>query len=255
MNVLQKRPPALWEDQIRNVYQILKLPDIPLELKGSASLQSQRYFSDYDFFCFVPKMSPTQIYQTFTSIRDRLFESENIFPIETKIQKGNKKYRFYKNNPLRKSACVDPDLIKIDIVVRVQGNDFTEVSCIYSFRDEFTEEERIEQIEDEFRDLMKEKNYYKALKRLFSIFRAQKDSKQLVRLTRFFNGPNGLLYQKISSIEALEKLQEYYKEELKRIQFSLNDLGISQVEKEKRLYLDTINKAAKKILNDINKTQ
>lgn len=253
MNVLQKRPPALWQDQIRTVYRILKLPDIPLDLKGSASLESQRYFADYDFFCFVPKMNGKDFYNIFTDIRDRLFNDPNVFPIETKIERDGKKYRFFKNEPLDKKVCSDVDLIKIDIIVQIQ-NQFTEVSCLYSFQNPMSKDEYIQNLESEMKELIKEGSYYKALKRLFSIFRIEKDNKNLILLTRYFNSEDGKLYQKISNIEAIQKLEEYYKDEMAQIKVSLKDLGVtsSSVEKEKKQMLNKINKNAKKMFLEID---
>jgi hypothetical protein len=54
MDILQLRPVSQFVDEIKELMKIFHIPNTPLQLKGSASLQSQRFFSDYDFFSNVP---------------------------------------------------------------------------------------------------------------------------------------------------------------------------------------------------------
>lgn len=250
MNVLQPREKMSWKDEIKKVYRIFQLPELPLQLKGSASLQSQRYFSDYDFFCNAPMYNEKDFYQLFTDIRDKLNNDPNVYPIETKIEKGGKKYRYYKNDPITISTK-NADLLKIDIVVKVE-NEFTQVSCIYSFsKTPISKEQYINQLEQEIKDLKREGLYYKALKRKFSIYKIEQDYPKLILLTRYFNSDDGLIYQKISNIEAVLQLKDYYNdpETLKRIVINMKQIGVRIQDKDK-MY-KRINTNAKKIFETL----
>ena len=250
MNVLAPREKSAWKDEIKKVYRIFQLPNLPLQLKGSASLQSQQYFSDYDFFCNAPMYNETDFKNIFGNIRDKLFNDPRIYPIETKLEKDGKKYRYYKNDPITTSAK-DVDLLKIDIIVRVE-NEFTQVSCLYSFsKTPLSKEEYIKELNDEIDDFKREGLYYKALKRKFSIFKIEQNLPKLVLLTRYFNSSDGLIYQKISNIDAVIQLKEYYNdpETIKRIEVNMKQIGVRIKDKDK-LY-KRINTNAKKLFDDL----
>jgi hypothetical protein len=245
MNVLAPREKMSWKDEIKKVYRIFQLPELPLQLKGSASLSSQRYFSDYDFFCNAPLYNEKDFYNIFTDIRNRLEKDPNVYLIETKIEQGKKKYRYYKNEPIKPFS--HPDLIKIDIIARIE-NEFTQVSCLYSFsKTPLTTEEYIKDLEIEMQELKKKGLYYKALKRKFSIYKIEKNYPKLILLTRYFNSGDGLIYQKISNIDAIIQLKEYYHdpETLKRIKINLEQIGVRIRDKD-RMY-KRINSNAEKL--------
>jgi hypothetical protein len=246
MNVLAPRTPQSFEDEVKAVYQALEPPKAVLQIKGSASLASQRYFSDYDFFCNVD-YPPTLRF--INSIRKKLDELLFVYPIEVKIETNEgKKYRYFKQDKIKKL----PDnikLIKVDIVVNIDFI-FTEVSCIYLFTQEkMTTEEFVEELYDEIKELTKEGNYYKALKRMFSIFKVNEEDAKLVALTRYFNSPTGRDYQNISNYDALKLVDEHYSsQELdKRMESNLKTLGISTDSERNSLY-KKVNKSAKRFL-------
>jgi hypothetical protein len=141
------------------------------------------------------------------------------------------------------------DLLKIDIIVRIEY-EFTQVSCIYSFsKTPITTEAYINELEKEITDFKKEGLYYKALKRKFSIYKIEKNFPKLVLLTRYFNSGDGLIYQKISNIDAVIQLKEYYDdpETLKRIEINMKQIGVRIKDKDK-MY-KRINSNAKKLLD------
>jgi hypothetical protein len=116
MNVLAPREPQSFEDEVKTVYKALEPPNAVLQLKGSASLASQRYFSDYDFFCNVDYPPTLRFINT---IRGKLNKIPYVYPIEVKIETHDgKKHRYFKTDAI-KSLPKNVKLIKVDIVVNI----------------------------------------------------------------------------------------------------------------------------------------
>jgi hypothetical protein len=206
MNVLAPRQPQQWEDEVRQLYKALEPRNAVLVLKGSASLASQRYFSDYDFYCNVP-YKPTL--KWLNDIRAKLDALPFVYPIEVKIESGDKKLRYYAKTPIDKLPR-NTSKIKIDLVVNINFI-FTEVSCIYDFTNEpISKESYISELGDEMDELKSEGKYYKVLKRLFSIYKLNQEDGKMVALTRYFNSPTGLLYQRVSNYNAIQLVKEHY---------------------------------------------
>jgi len=246
MNVLAPRAPQSFEDEVKSVYKALEPPNAVLQLKGSASLASQRYFSDYDFFCNVDSR-PTLRF--INSIRAKLDKIPYVYPIEVKIETHDgKKYRYYKRDPI-KSLPKNVKLIKVDIVVNINFI-FTEVSCIYSFTQEkMTSGEYIDSLKEEIEGLKDEGNFYKVLKRLFSIYKIRDEPAKLVALTRYFNGQTGLDYQRVSNYNALKLVGEHYDSPELRTRMASNfkSLDLSTDSERDALY-KKLNANAKRLL-------
>lgn len=243
MNVLAPRLPQQWEDGIKKIATILHIPDTRLELKGSAGLASQQYFSDYDFFSFVP-LSKRKI-SIFNTIRKKLGDLP-VLLIETKVETPTGKTRYFTDEPI--TSVKDATLIKIDMVAYLNFA-FTEVSCIYSFsKDAPTKEEYLQQLTSERKELEQEGNYYKALKRMFSIYKIKGEADKLVALTRYFNSPDGLLYQRLSNYDAVQLVKQHYSGDTldAQLKSNLKEIGITTPKERTKVYKE-LNKNAKKM--------
>jgi hypothetical protein len=228
-------------------------------LKGSASLQSQRYFSDYDFFSNVPYYSVEEAWKLFSDIRSTIIAKPDVYLIEIKIQKGEKKERSYGTDPIDKEAfykMYPPDLIKFDIVDRISGI-FTSVSCIYSFTKEpMTTKDYVQSLQEEIKELKKEGMWYKVLKRQFAIYKSENDKEKLVSLSGLFNSPLGLAYQKVANIDAILEVLGHYKDKntLRKIKLNLKDIhlkSIASLQKERKKLYGLINPYAKSFYEDL----
>ena len=260
MDILQIRPVSDFVDEIKELIKIMHLPNTPLQLKGSASLKSQRFFSDYDFFSNVPYYPVDEAYNLFSSIRQKLLEKPDVYIIEIKLQdkKGNKE-RFYKE-PISKEIFdrmyPDLELIKFDLVDRISGI-FTSVSCIYSFTKEpMTKADYIKSLEDEIAELKREGMWFKVLKRQFGIYRIEGNKQKLVSLSAVFNSPLGMAYQTIANIDAIKEVKHLYKdkETQKKIKLNLKELKITDLNKERKKLYGLINPFAKSVYEDISAT-
>jgi hypothetical protein len=87
-----------------------------------------------------------------------------------------------------------------------------------------------EALEDEVKEYKRDGNLFKASKRLFSIYNIQGKTEQMVRLTRLFNSPIGMIYQMNSQLKAVKLLLEHHSDEATkaRVKFVLKELGVAQ---------------------------
>lgn len=229
MDILEKKKPNIYKDEIKDIITLFSY-DNPLTLVGSASLEAQKYPADYDF---LTKVDNTDDFIPFLKgVIGNIDESLDYYFIELKFQdkKGNKK-RFYPHQLIKEineGKMKNIDFVKLDMIARIEHR-FVEVSCIYQFSNFPTTEEYKKNIEKDIAELKSEGNYYKVLKREFSIYKAEKNKKKLLELTKIFNGEMGKEYQIISNLEAIQKLQTYYKDKNtnKKVLLNLKDLGLS----------------------------
>jgi len=253
MNILEKR--TNYKDDVKRIIKMLTFKK-KLEVKGSASLVSQRFPSDYDFFCMMKRPKESEFVAFLKRVLLEIKESPNYWFIELKFQ-SDKKVKIYPNQSLEKTnvgSWDKIDLIKLDLVA-VIDNRFTEVSVIYQFSELPTSEEYKKSVKEDITELEREGNYYKVLKRLFSLYKADKNQKGLVQLTKIFN-EYGKVYQQISNLEAIQTVLKYYQmpDVIKRGIINLKDIHLPEttdLEKWVKTEKDSLNKTAKKIYKDL----
>lgn len=182
---------------VNDVVKKLKFKNYKINLAGSASLQSQRHFSDYDFNTTITrKYKPITIYDEFIKILNH----DDLYFIEFKIEylDGTKK-KIHDVSKLKKNIFKNINYIKIDYVLWFDYH-FKELSIIYIFSNT---KYGVDNIKQDYEELIKEGNNYKALKRLFSIYKITKNRIEAVKLTKFFNSKFGKLYELNSNLKTL----------------------------------------------------
>lgn len=259
MDILEPKPKADFDSKVLNIVNRLKFRDNPVEFKGSSSLKSQRFFSDYDLFSNILKKVGAEVaYSTFYKILQSILSEDDIYFTEFKVQnRKGQKYKWFPNETFDKDEFFklfrDIDFAKLDVILWT-NNRFIELSIIYNFIEEESENEEIENIKSDINDLKKEKNYFKILKRFFSIFRIKNDNDMLLYLTDVFNSQLGEDYQKLSNLEAIKKVMENYDDERtkKRIELNLKEIGVpeKQINKTIKKLKSSLSKSAKKIYED-----
>jgi len=229
MDILEKKPAAQYHDELKNIMKMMTFKT-KLELKGSSSLTSQRFFGDYDLFCVMEKPDRVEFFKFIVGLLKKIEDSPDLWFIELKLQ-GKRKVKFHQGDAIVFKNWEDVEFVKIDIVARIE-NRFTEVSAIYSFvTNPMSQEEYVESLQNDIKELRKEGKYYKILKRKFNIAKAQGNRKELLRLGKIFNGPLGEKYQVISNLDAIQLVLEYYQDEslVKKIEINLKDLNLDHV--------------------------
>lgn len=265
MDVLEKKPPSLYNDELKKIMKIMQYKDNKLELKGSSSFTSQRYYSDYDLSCSLINPDKDELFIFLLELVEKINESNDLYFIELKLQTTGdkpKKIRVFPPKELDK-AVYDKvfdslDFIKLDLIARI-NNRFIEVSVIYSLNESIQSKEAyISSLEDEIKELAKEKKYYKILKRQFNIARANGDKKELLRLSKIFNGDMGAEYSEISNLEAIQTLLEHYQTDdvYRKIIVNLKDLhipiDISNLDEYLQMRSKEFNNEAKQLIYELN---
>jgi hypothetical protein len=235
MDLLEERSKGELDDKVKKVLGFLKYKKYPLVLKGSSSLKSQRYYGDYDLMTIIPvNQTAEEAYRQFTRILSRALSEDDVYFIELKLQtQDGKKVRFHPKQTFAlkqlQNVWSDIDFVKIDFIVRASSR-FVELSVIYKFsKDTPTTTEYLQMLRDDIEQLVREKEWYKALKREFSIAKIQNERNKMKRLTAVFNSDLGALYQKISNLEAIQLVLENYDDPLteKKALLNLQDLKLS----------------------------
>lgn len=273
MDILEEKQKGEFDNDLKNIIKILKFKKFPIHLKGSASLKSQQYYSDFDLFTEIRlNYNTEEIYDEFRKILNNIISSYDLYFIEFKLQtKKGEKYKWFPNDEFNyedfKKAFKDIDFGKIDLIARIQ-NIFIEISCNYIFGnknihndyktlDKKQYAEEIKELKEGILQLKKENNYYKILKRLFSIYKLEGDYSKLEILNKIFNSELGKKYKLISNLEAIKLLSQFYDDAdtKKKIEINLTDIkephNISSMEKHLKKYKSDLNTQAKKIYNNL----
>ena len=247
MDITQKR--QIPQD-IYTYIKLIKLDKYPINLLGSAGIASQQYYSDYDLISMIREKNCEKLYHKLSHIIDMTENNPNMYLIEIKIQ--TKTGRKIRELPSLSKFCSikNIEFIKLDYIIRLQ-NRFVELSIIYSLSP--SEEEFKISVKKDIDELYKKKQYYKVLKRIFSLLSKQQRSKErdekLILLTKFFNSPVGKVYQDASNLKAIKLLLEHYTDTDTRNKANLNlkdlHLKLSDISKLEKAY----NQEAKKILD------
>ena len=238
-DICEKR---LVSGDIVSIINKLKYKDEPITIQGSAKLAVQKYYSDIDLFSQISEPTSAQkIYDQIRLILKRGSEASaggcgHLYFIELKVQntdetktKFNSKKDFTQTAFLRAIDGKNLDFIKIDYVLYL-ANTMTELSVIYSFTEPKSVDSPLKALSDEVEEYKRDGNLFKASKRLFSIYNIQGKTEQMVRLTRLFNSPIGMIYQMNAQLKAVKLLLEHHSDEATRAKanFVLKELGVAK---------------------------
>jgi hypothetical protein len=240
MDVNAVKPAGTYPSDLKKLIKTLTISS-KLELKGSASLASQKFPADFDFYCVLHLSEIDKI----KDVIDRIEQDPNLYFIELKEQKGAKKKKYYHKEKLKLNQ---PDFVKIDLVAWFD-NQFVEASCIYQFTvDTQSTEDYINSLESDIKELKKQKRWYKILKRQFTIYKAKGDKKRQLELTKIFNSDIGKKYQVVSNVEALILVLENYtdKKTLQKVKLNLKELDGTKIIEDPYAFV----KSESKFIND-----
>jgi hypothetical protein len=116
----------------------------------------------------------------------------------------------------------------------------------------------IKQLKDDKKELYDKGMYYKALKRLFALYKLTNTNvNMLVELSKFFNSGVGLIYRMNSRLKAIKLILEHYDnfDVMKKVKVSLLDNGLKDNVDIDKLIKDNdmiINEAGKQYIENNN---
>lgn len=262
MEITEKKQRMEYNDDIKKLIKIFEFKKEGVSLKGSSSLSVMNYYADYDFFTLIrSNYSISEIYDEFSRILRSILENTDTYFIEFKIQQlDGKKFKWFPNEKFNSKNFENifnksTDYCKLDIIY-FSNNRFIEASSIYKFYGkQLNEKEYLKEIEEDIKELKKEKNYYKILKRMFLIYNIKGNTNKIELLTNVFNSELGRIYKNINNIDAINLVKKFYGDDVitkKRIEVNLSDIQFysnyeKQYEKEKK----ELNKKAKEIYDKL----
>jgi hypothetical protein len=252
MDILARREPP--QELLKFISKLTWKPN-KMMLLGSASLESQKYYADFDLVSYITK-NRDKPFNTLYKILSKTMKTKGMYFIEGKIQVSDKnKKRFYKLEDLNEEMFEKPfQFIKLDYVIKI-GTLFYELSINYTFESSSTKEEIIKAIEKEEKELISDGEFYKALKRRFSIAKLKKDKPTMVKLTKLFNSPTGEMYKDVAIMKAIKSaIDTGYKEplDIKNYAISLKDLGSPTLLKNLPEILEYIETSSFEKMEEIN---
>ena len=253
--------------EVQKVLTLFELPGAKLRITGSARYKHLNYKSDYDLVIALKKseVPASRFFEGIAGILHRIERDKDLYFIELKLEtKDGEKKRLTPRQEIR-MTWVEKDyenlvFAKIDTVARIQ-NKFYEVSCRYNFREVMmAQAEVIRELEEDAEELEGEGNYYKVLKRLFSIYVLENNQNKLSYLINVFNSPLGVIYERVCNMKAMELLHQHYKDKavLRKINENIRLLGgtfrIGSINKHIRKLQKELNAEALKHLNALTTT-
>ena len=252
MDILARREPP--QELLKFISKLTWKPN-KMMLLGSASLESQKYYADFDLVSYITK-NRDKPFNTLYKILSKTMKTKGMYFIEGKIQVSDKnKKRFYKLVDLNEDMFEKSfQFIKLDYVIKI-GTLFYELSINYTFESSSTKEEIIKAIEKEEKELISDGEFYKALKRRFSIAKLKKDKPTMVKLTKLFNSPTGEMYKDVAIMKAIKSaIDAGYKEplDIKNYAISLKDLGSPTILKNLPEILEYIETSSFEKMEKIN---
>ncbi len=238
MNFIDKKDYQQYPDEIKNLFTLFKIDNIYPKLLGSASLKSQQYYGDFDFYLYIGNFDHGQFYDQLKNILNKIIENYNYYFIELKVQsKNDDKYKWFYGEDFLKDDFMkikDIDFVKVDLVIFMESR-FYDVSVIYQFGKTKYDVKKsskffIDKLNKDIKELKKEKKYYKILKRIYSINKLKNNKAQNNELNKFFNSDSGKLYSIYNNIEAIINANQYYDDDndyIKRRNINLKNLNIT----------------------------
>lgn len=214
------------EQQKKRIYLNKDLEDImkhsiiegsKLNVLGSYKLQSIKYPNDVDIDIIINKKSETKNFEDI--IKAMLYilgknKKNSLIQIKIDLENGEKEkwenpeenlegfYDYYKKNFKNIFS------MKFDYIIYIDEKLF-EYNIVYFFKEKIGDKKKnIESIKKEIEELEKEGNYFKSLKRKFSIYNLNGDEKNISELTKIFNSDLGKDYNDLSTLKTIEILKE-----------------------------------------------
>jgi hypothetical protein len=244
VEIVQKKSLNELSPEIKKTIQYLKYDNAPMQIKGSSMVRTLKYINDYDMYTEIedPPEDPNKfikdintIIYNVTNYTPTYFVSGIIFQDEENKYRWNNDQKIMKKkfNKLYEKA----EFVKLDFVTYEQ-NHFIGLDVIYYLSPQDIDDETIKRtLTEDVTKYLKEKRYFKMLKRLFAYYQITKDDENIRKLIKLFNSDVGRKYQLYNQLESVNTLynNKYFmkKEDLKKkIAMNMKHLKIDFKDKE-----------------------
>jgi hypothetical protein len=234
MTTLKKQSINYIDADIKNTFHILELKGQHNFLIGSNSIRNMLYANDYDLNSNIQisgsKTIVTKVYEEFLYIFDTAYQNPDYYILDFKcghidgepirwsyhdLQEGSIKH---KNRTITFEDCLlmDDNLIKLDICFLNNGI-MTDINCLYNIYIAHSHKELLKEklatkndiiisLKEEIQELEKTKEFYKAMKRYFSL--ELLEGKVDESILEIMNSDLGMFYKFISSLRLVSDVIE-----------------------------------------------
>jgi hypothetical protein len=228
-----------FNNKIEKIGSIMSL-ESKVNVVGSASIKRSIYYSDYDLFETIQNKTPTVILNHFRSVFNIIKAQPNTVITDFKCGTSTKgtslrwdysEIHAGENNGISfEEAIQQKGIIKLDIISFINGR-FVEITEVYSIKIngktnmDYTNEEVLKSITDDYKHEVRNMNFMKALKKMYSVIKLQNKKDQMLNLLiDYFNSPIGLLYRCRADLETILLILNYNKFSIVDIKESLQTL-------------------------------
>ena len=234
MDLLEKRSLNNFDRDALRLLGHFELQSGRAKINGSAQYKHLLYRSDYDVMTVIPRTTPSeQLFTELSGVLRKVEQDGSSYFIELKLETtGGEKYRTHPGESLAQETLTRHyealAFIKLDVVLRVK-NRFYEASCIYRFQADaaMTLQAVQADLAADAAEFLRAKNYYKALKRRYSLAVLGNHRAEIEALTRVFNSELGKQYERLCNLKAMALVREHYKDKTteSRLRTNLRLLG------------------------------
>jgi len=225
MNILRLKNKSLdYSKEIMQIVDLLAINKKNINIVGSSAIKSILFPNDYDCYELIKTKQYKTIAKKIQNNIKLLMNKNNIYIGDIKFGEINQSpirwkitdiLKGHKDTYLLEDALKDNKMNKIDIVALINGV-YKDISVVYEFKDKMDEKELkhkiIINLKSDISELYKQKNYYKILKRIFSIEKLNNINAPILNtLIHIFNSDLGILNNVSSDISTLLYLYENIK--------------------------------------------
>lgn len=214
-----------YNDAITNTFDMMRI-STRQKLVGSAAVLGNVITNDYDLNEIVSGLRLEKICKMFQSKFEKMHANPTVWivdfksgeynhePIRWDMKDMRRGYKVFGSSHVKLVDCLvqENTKTKLDVVLLI-NNRFIEISELYYMRiggksnfteNDFDTSKILNDLHDDMKELIDEKNYFKALKREYRILSIMnKRDKRLHVLDDLFNGKYGYLYYAISQLKTL----------------------------------------------------
>jgi len=196
----------------QDIFKLVSISD-KVRIEGSSNINKLIFYGDIDLLDITKNKTSKDILKHFIFVFKEIKKLEDVIITDFKCGKKNGVALRWSINDLLKGhnknvsfndALHMESTIKLDVVANLDGR-FLEITTMYDFGNNYVEisdNEFINNLISDYKEQMRNKNYFKALKRQFLIMKVKKEKQKLINLfIDYFNQPVGLLYRLKSDLE------------------------------------------------------
>lgn len=219
-----------YKEQIKDIFELISFNDDGYIIEGSNLYKSMDYPYDFDLYEVVKtnktiEEAKNDAMRLFKNMFREIKKMDNVYFMDFKcgLSKDGEKLRWtpdeiidgiHKETKIKLIDCLDDKtLTKIDLIAFIDG-EYEEFTNIFELRKitpkNFRDAPEIA-LNEGIKEEIKNGNYYKALKKLYSISRFNKDYKMIEKLNEIFNSDLGKLYLIKNKLNMILELSEKHK--------------------------------------------